>query len=42
MNRFLSALPRKVIECFKGQMLIWHLTAIVLTLALVVVSWMLL
>jgi membrane-associated phospholipid phosphatase len=36
MKLFLSTLPRNVIECFKGRMLIWHLTAILLTLTLVV------
>jgi membrane-associated phospholipid phosphatase len=36
MKLFFSTLPRNIIECFKGQMLIWHLTAITLTLALVV------
>jgi membrane-associated phospholipid phosphatase len=36
MRLFFSTLPRNIIECFKGRMLIWHLTAIVLTLALVV------
>jgi membrane-associated phospholipid phosphatase len=35
MKLFFSTLPRNIIECFKGRMLIWHLTAIVLTLALV-------
>jgi len=36
MKLFLSTLPRNVIECFKGRMLIGHLTAIGLTIALVV------
>jgi membrane-associated phospholipid phosphatase len=36
MKLFFLTLPRNVIGCFKSQMLIWHLTAIVLTLALVV------
>jgi len=36
MNLFFSTLPRNIIECFKGRMLIWHLTAIILTVALVV------
>lgn len=36
MKLFFSALPRSIIECFKGRMLIWHLIAVVLTLALVV------
>jgi hypothetical protein len=35
MKLFFSKLPRNVIECFKGPMLIWHLAAIILTLALV-------
>ena len=35
MKLFFSTLPRNIIECFKGRMLIWHLIAIVLTLALV-------
>ena len=36
MKLFFSTLPRNIIECFKGRMLIWHLAAIILTLALVV------
>jgi membrane-associated phospholipid phosphatase len=36
MRLFLSTLPRNVIACFKGRMLAWHLTALFLTLALVV------
>jgi membrane-associated phospholipid phosphatase len=36
MKLFFLTLPRNVIECFKGRMLIWHLIAIILTLALVV------
>ena len=36
MKLFFTTLPRNIIECFKGQRLIWHLTAIALTLALVV------
>jgi membrane-associated phospholipid phosphatase len=41
MNHFFSTLPRNVIECFRGRMLIWHLAAIALTLALVLsgVDW---
>jgi membrane-associated phospholipid phosphatase len=35
MKLFFSILPRNIIECFKGRMLIWHLAAIILTLALV-------
>lgn len=36
MKLFFSTLPRNIIECFKGRMLLWHLTAIILTLGLVV------
>src|SRR5260221_12215852 len=36
MKLFFSTLPRNVIECFSGRMLIWHLLAILLTLVLVV------
>jgi len=36
MKLFFSTLPRNIIECFKGRMLIWHLTAIILTIVLVV------
>jgi len=32
---FLSTLPGNVIGCFKGRMVIWHLTAILLTVILV-------
>ena len=35
MKRFLSTLPRNVVECFKGQMLVFHLAAILLTVAIV-------
>jgi hypothetical protein len=35
MKRFLSTLPRNIIACFKGRMLIWHLVAILLTFILV-------
>ena len=31
MKLFFSTLPRNVIGCFKGRMIIWHLVAIVLT-----------
>jgi membrane-associated phospholipid phosphatase len=31
MKQFLSTLPRNVIACFKGRMILWHLMAIVLT-----------
>jgi len=36
MKRFFSTLPGNIIGCFKGRMLIWHLVAIVSTVALVV------
>jgi membrane-associated phospholipid phosphatase len=36
MKLFFSTLLRNVIECFKGRKLLWHLTAIILTLSLVV------
>jgi membrane-associated phospholipid phosphatase len=36
MKLFFSTLPRNLIECFKGRMLICHLAAIILTFALVV------
>lgn len=35
MKQFFATLPRNIIECFHGRMVIWHLTAIFLTLALV-------
>ena len=35
MKLFFSTLPRNLIDCFKGRMLIWHLASIVLTLTLV-------
>lgn len=35
MRWFFSRLPWNLIDCFKGRMLIWHVTAIVLTSALV-------
>ena len=35
MNHFFSTLPRNVIDCFRGRMLVWHAAAIVLTLTLV-------
>jgi membrane-associated phospholipid phosphatase len=31
----LSTLPRNLIDCFKGRMIIWHIMAILLTLVLV-------
>jgi hypothetical protein len=36
MRLFFATLPRHIIECFKGRMLLWHLTAILITLVLVV------
>ena len=36
MKLFFSTIPRNIIECFRGRMLIWHLVAILLTVALVV------
>jgi membrane-associated phospholipid phosphatase len=36
MKLFFSTLPRNLIECFRGRMVIWHMAACVLTLALVV------
>jgi membrane-associated phospholipid phosphatase len=35
MKQFLSTLPRNIRDCFKGQMMIWHLIAIILTFLLV-------
>ena len=35
MKQFFSVLPRNIIGCFRGQMMIWHLIAIVLTFILV-------
>jgi membrane-associated phospholipid phosphatase len=35
MQQFFSTLPRNIIDCFKGKMIIWHLIAIILTFALV-------
>ena len=35
MKRFVSTLPRNIVGCFKSQMVIWHLIAIVLTFVLV-------
>jgi membrane-associated phospholipid phosphatase len=35
VNQFFSTLPRNIINCFRGRMIIWHLLAIVLTLILV-------
>jgi membrane-associated phospholipid phosphatase len=36
MKLFFATLPRNIIECFKGRMLLWHLTAIILSIVLVV------
>lgn len=35
MKLFFSTLPRNIIDCFKGRMVIWHLVAIILTFTLV-------
>ena len=35
MKLFLSTLPRNIVECFRGRLLVWHLVAICLTAALV-------
>ena len=35
MRLFLSTLPRNLIACFKGRMILWHGSAILLTLILV-------
>jgi membrane-associated phospholipid phosphatase len=35
MRVFFSTLHRNIVECFTGRLLIWHLIAIILTLALV-------
>ncbi len=35
MKLFLSTLPRNIIGCFKGRMIIWHVIAILLTFILV-------
>ncbi len=36
MKLFFRTLPRNILGCFKGRMLFWHLTAIILTIALIV------
>jgi membrane-associated phospholipid phosphatase len=36
MKRFFSSLPRNILKCFKGRLLVFHLAAIFLTVALVV------
>jgi membrane-associated phospholipid phosphatase len=35
MKQFLSTLPRNIVGCFKGPMIIWHVVAIILTFILV-------
>lgn len=35
MKQFLTTLPRNLIGCFKGRMIVWHLLAILLTVILV-------
>jgi membrane-associated phospholipid phosphatase len=35
MKRFLSILPRNLLGCFSGRMIIWHILAIILTFILV-------
>jgi membrane-associated phospholipid phosphatase len=35
MKQFLTTLPRNLMRCFKGRMLVWHLVAILLTVILV-------
>jgi membrane-associated phospholipid phosphatase len=35
MKQFLSTLPRNIVDCFKGRMILWHIMAIILTLILV-------
>ena len=35
MKQFFSSLPSNIIGCFKGQMVVWHIVAIILTLILV-------
>ena len=35
MKQFFATLPRNVIACFKGRMILWHLIAIALTILLV-------
>ena len=36
MKRFFRMLPRNIIDCFRGRMIIWHILAILLTWILVV------
>jgi membrane-associated phospholipid phosphatase len=35
MKQFFATLPRNIIACFKGRMILWHLIAIALTILLV-------
>jgi membrane-associated phospholipid phosphatase len=35
MKQFLSTLPRNLLDCFRGRMIIWHVIAIILTFILV-------
>jgi membrane-associated phospholipid phosphatase len=35
MKQFLTTLPRNLIGCFKGRMIVWHVIAILLTVILV-------
>ena len=35
MKLFFSTLPRNIISCFRGKMIIWHIIAIILTFILV-------
>lgn len=35
MKQFIWTLPRNIIGCFKGRMILWHIVAIVLTVLLV-------
>src|ERR1035438_138186 len=35
MKQFLSTLPRNLLDCFRGRMIIWHIIAIILTFLLV-------
>ncbi len=35
MKQFLATLPRNLIGCFKGRMIVWHIIAIILTVILV-------
>ncbi|SPE55439.1 membrane hypothetical protein [Verrucomicrobia bacterium] len=35
MKQFVLTLPRNLIDCFKGRMLVWHIVAIALTFILV-------